>query len=82
MNANRTVKALALGAALAVAAVLLGFGAMWVVIGIANAILPPFQIADDDTLRERSPVAIAYLTWAVTTVIVLVAGLRAIRRRR
>lgn len=32
------------------------------------------QIAEDDILRERKPVAIAYLTWAVTTEIVLIAG--------
>ena len=29
------------------------------VVGILNAVLPPFQLADDDTLCERIPVALA-----------------------
>jgi len=32
-------------------------------VGILNAVLPPFQRADDDTLRERIPVALAHPTW-------------------
>lgn len=52
------------------------------VIGISNAILPPFQMADDDTLRERIPVALAYLAWGVTTLVVMLLGWRWLRRTR
>lgn len=52
------------------------------VIGISNAILPPFQTADDDTLRERVPVAFAYLAWGVTTLVVMLLGSRWLRRTR
>lgn len=82
MSPNRTVKTIALGAALVVAGILLGFGAAGVVIGISNAILPPFRPEDDDTLREFIPVAMAYLAWGVTTVVVVLADWRWIGRRR
>lgn len=55
-------------------AILAGFVAMMAVIGLANALLPPFQPADDDTLRERIPVALAYLAWGGTTLVILVVG--------
>lgn len=75
-------KTIALAVGLAAAAVFLGFGAGMSVIGISNAILPPFQVADDDTLRERIPVALAYLTWGATMLVILVLGWPWLRRTR
>jgi ABC-type antimicrobial peptide transport system permease subunit len=58
-------------------AVLAGFVAGFGVIWLTNALLPPFrEEVDDDTMREFAPVALAYLTWAVTTVAVLLFALR------
>lgn len=61
-------------------AVFVGFSAGWGLLLVMNAILPPFRPEDDDTLRERIPVALTYLTWAATTLVVLVAGWRQLRR--
>lgn len=61
-------------------AVVLGFGAGMAVVAIGKAVLPPFQPSDDDTLREFIPVALAYLAWGATTLIVLVLGWRRVRR--
>ncbi|MEP7379400.1 MAG: hypothetical protein ABI725_07570 [Chloroflexota bacterium] len=44
-----------------------GFVLAWVVLFIVNALLPPFRPEDDDTWREFVPVALAYGTWAATT---------------
>ncbi len=62
-------------------AVFVGFCAGWGLLLVMNAVLPPFRPEDDDTLREFIPVALAYLTMAVTTLLVLVAGWRRTRRR-
>jgi hypothetical protein len=61
-------------------AVFMGFCVGWGVLLALNAVLPPFRPEDDDTLRERIPVALTYLTWAATTLVVLVVGWRRIRR--
>jgi len=45
-------------------------------LGILKAVLPPFQPSDGDTLREFIPVALAYLTWGATTLVILVLGWR------
>ena len=52
------------------------------VVGILNAVLPPFQLADDDTLRERITVALAYPTWWSTTLVIVVLGWRWLHRVR
>ena len=67
---------------LAVAAVAAGFAAGWLVIGVLGAILPPFGPQDDDTLRDRVPVVLAYLAWGVTSLAVFVLGWRGSGRRR
>jgi Na+-translocating ferredoxin:NAD+ oxidoreductase RnfE subunit len=82
MFPDRPLTSIVLGVAVVVFAIVLGCVAAFVVIGISNAILPPFRPEDDDTLRERIPVAITYLAGGVTTVIVLVAGWRWVSRRR
>ena len=63
-------------------AAFVGFCVGWGVLLTLNAVLPPFRPEDDDTLRELIPVTLTYLTWAATTLIVLVAGWRRIRRLR
>ena len=50
-------------------AVIVGFGLAWVALFAVNAVLPPFHPDDDDTLREFVPVAIAYGTWGLTTLL-------------
>lgn len=67
---------------LLVFSVLAGFGAAIGLMAVLNAVLPPFQIGDDDTAREYIPVARTYLTWSFTAVIVFAAGMRLMRRRR
>lgn len=58
-------------------AVVVGFAAGLVAMWLTNALLPPFrEDVDDDTMREFAPVALAYLTWAVTTVAVVLVALR------
>ncbi len=61
-------------------AVFVGFCAGWGLLLVMNAVLPPFRPEDGGTLREFIPVALAYLTMAVTALLVLVAGWRRIRR--
>ncbi len=63
-------------------ALFVGFCVGWGLLLTMNAFLPPFRPEDDDTLRERIPVAATYATWALTTLLVLVAGWRRIRGRR
>jgi hypothetical protein len=60
---------------LAVAA-FVGFAAGWFVLIVLSALLPPFEPEDGDTMREFAPVAIAYLTSAATTVLLVVLGLK------
>lgn len=70
------MRRLALFLALIAVAVGVGFGAAYVAILAINAVLPPFRIEDDDTLRERIPVAITYAVWGLTTLALIVIGWR------
>ena len=58
-----------------------GFCVGWGLLLTLKAVLPPFQAGDDDTLREFVPVALTYLTWGVTSLMVLVVGWRRLRGR-
>lgn len=78
MTAKKAILAMVL-AAVAIAA---GFGAAAGLITIVNAVWPFNYPQDDDTLRDRLPVALAYLTWAVTALVVFVLGWRFFRRTR
>lgn len=73
-------RSLAFVVSLVAVAVSLGLGAGMAVVAIGNAVLPPFQRSDDDTLREFIPVALAYLAWGATTLVILVLGWRSVRR--
>jgi hypothetical protein len=77
-----TPKKAILTAALAAAAIVIGFGAAASLTVIVNAIWPFNYPQDDDTLRERLPVALAYFTWAGTALIVFVLGWRFLSRAR
>lgn len=66
--------AIVLGLA-ALAGIVVAFGFLW-----ALNFVSPFQPQDDDTLRERLPVAAAYLLWAATAVLVAIAGYRRLLR--
>jgi hypothetical protein len=65
-----------------VLAAVLGYLAALAVVEIARAILPPFHLNDDDTLREFVPVVLAYGTWLLTSSAVVVIAARWRRRRR
>lgn len=68
--------------ALTACAVIVGFGLAWVALFALNAALPPFNYpADDDTLRERGPVFIAYATWGLTSLVGAVLAWHWVRRR-
>ncbi len=75
-----TMRKLILALGLLAFAVFVGFCAGWGLFLVMNAILPSFRPEDDDTLRERIPVALTYLTWAATTLVVLAVGWRQLRR--
>jgi hypothetical protein len=79
---SRTVRWIALLLSVATVAVIVGFGAAVVVLMILQAVLPPFQPSDDDTLRELVPAVLAYLAWGAGTLVTLVLGWRRIRRYR
>ncbi len=69
-------------AVLTAGAVVIGFGLAWVALLALQAILPPFRYPeDDDTLREFVPVAIAYATWALTSLVGAVLAWRWVRSR-
>jgi hypothetical protein len=51
-----------------------GFAAGLGVIGAVNAITPFNEDVDEDTFREFWPVALAYSTWALTSVVVVIGG--------
>jgi hypothetical protein len=68
--------------ALTACAVGVGFGLALVTMLALDAVLPPFKVpADDDTLRERGPVLIAYATWGLTSFVGAVLAWRWVRRR-
>ena len=79
---SRTVRWIALLISLGTIAIVLGFAAAVLVLVFLEAVLPPFRPTDDDTLRAFVPVALAYLAWAVGTVVTLVLGWRRISRYR
>lgn len=62
-------------------ALLVGFCFGWGLLLTLNAILPRFEPQDGDTLREFVPVALAYLTWGLTSLTTFALGLRAILGR-
>jgi hypothetical protein len=68
-------------AGLVAVALVVGFGAGLAVIRVVGAVLP-FQPSDDDTLREFIPVALAYLAWGATSLIIIVLGWRRLRGLR
>jgi MFS superfamily sulfate permease-like transporter len=70
------VRKLAVAVGLIAIAIIAGFCAGAALLLVMIAVLPPFRPEDDDTLREFVPVALAYLTWAVTTLVVLIAAWR------
>lgn len=68
--------------ALTACAVGVGFGLAWVTMLALDAVLPPYKVpADDDTLREREPVLIAYTTWGLTSFVGAVLAWHWVRRR-
>ena len=79
-KAVNTMRKPLLALALLTVAVFVGFAFGWGMIMFLNAVLPPFRPEDDDTLRERIPVALTYLTWGGTTLIVLVVSWQRLRR--
>lgn len=61
----------------AVVAIALGLVAAVAVLFALNAVLPPFvEEIDDHSAREFVPVALAYSTWAATTIVVVLLALR------
>jgi hypothetical protein len=76
-----TLKRLLAGSALIAVALVVGFCAAWGFFVTVNAVLPPFRPEDDDTLREFIPVVLTYGTWVLTSLIVVVLGMRWLRKR-
>lgn len=75
------MRAFILWVALTVGAVVVGFAMAWGALFALNAVLPPFRREDGDTLREFVPAAIAYATWALTSVVGAALAWRWVRRR-
>lgn len=76
------MKRIVLWLALTAGAVIVGFGLAWVALGAVSAVLPPFRYPDDDdTLRERGPVLVAYATWGLTSLAGSVLAWRWVRGR-
>lgn len=55
-------------------AIVVGFGAGLGVIAGVNAIMPFRDDVDEGTFREFWPVALAYATWALTSLTVVIGG--------
>lgn len=68
-------------AALVGVAIVVGFGAGMLVIASLDLVLPPHRLEDGDTAAEFLSVGTAYLTWAVTSVSVVILGLGRLRSR-
>lgn len=79
---SRTVRWIALLLSLGTIAVTVGFVAAVLVLVALEAILPPFQPADRETLREFVPLVLSYAAWGAGTLVTLVLGWRRIRRYR
>ncbi len=77
---GRTARRFVVVAAVVVAAMAAGLVASMLAIDVTALVPPPFRPEDDDTVRERAPVAFAYLAWAITSRLVAVAGSRWLRR--
>lgn len=86
MDAPRTApirpKSLVALIGLAGVAVLSGVATVFAVILVLNLVLPAFQPADDDTLRERLPVLVGYMAGAGVGLLVFAVGSRRLIRRR
>jgi hypothetical protein len=83
MESGWSLRSVALGAALVCAGLVAGWAVVFEPLDlILYAVLPPFRPEDDDTLREFGPAALAYLVWAATTVVVVLAGWRLLRPAR
>jgi MFS superfamily sulfate permease-like transporter len=68
-------------AAIVSLAVVVGFLAGMAVITVLGVVLPPFrEEVDDDTVRQFVPVALAYATWATTSLAFLLLTLHRFRR--
>jgi predicted lysophospholipase L1 biosynthesis ABC-type transport system permease subunit len=79
---SRTVRWIALLLSLGTIAIVVGFAAAIVVLLLLQAILPPFQPSDDDTLREFVPAVLAYAAWGAGGLATAILGWRRIRRYR
>jgi MFS superfamily sulfate permease-like transporter len=77
-----SLRTTALVAGLIPLSIFLGFVTGMGLIEILNAVLPPFQPSDDDTMREFVPAALAYLIWGATTLVTLILAWRRLRRGR
>ena len=81
VGSMKSLSRLVLGFGVLAFALGIGFAAGVGVIAISNLVLPPFQLADDESPRELIPVALAYLTMAGTTALVAVVTWRRVRKR-
>lgn len=71
-----TVAKFLAGVLLTAIAVALGLLAGIGVILLLDVFLPPFRLEDDETLRELVPAALAYGTWALTSVVLTILAWR------
>jgi uncharacterized membrane protein YidH (DUF202 family) len=62
------------------AACLIAVGVGMAVLAVANAVLPPFGVEDDDTMREFGPVALAYGSMGITALLGAVWSWRRVHR--
>jgi hypothetical protein len=77
MDSGRIVTRTVLFVALVGAGLVAGWAlVMGPLVLLFDAVLPPFGPDDDDTLREFVPAGAAYLVWAATAAIVVLAGWR------
>ncbi|MCI0581632.1 MAG: hypothetical protein L0227_01855 [Chloroflexi bacterium] len=79
---SRTIRWGALLLSVGTIAVVAGFAAAVFVLVLLEAVLPPFQPSDEDTIRQLVPAVLAYGAWAAVTIVSLVLGWRRIRRYR
>lgn len=77
-----TLKGVLVTAVLIVVAIVVGFAVGGGVIVVTGILWPFNEPADDDTLRNRLPVALAYLAWGLTSLAIFVFGWRRSRRLR
>jgi hypothetical protein len=70
------LRTVAISAVVVSVAIVVGFLAGMAVITVLGVIVPFREDVDDDTMREVVPVALAYLTWTVTTIAIATLALR------